>query len=101
MSEIQENERKVKDTLSDGERLINDNHPAKQTVQAYVTAVKNQWEWILNITICMEKHIQHLNMYKKVKYQILLVIRKNFNDFIAFFFFFGNVVSLFFALMLS
>ncbi|KAG8451599.1 hypothetical protein GDO86_003700 [Hymenochirus boettgeri] len=39
------------------EHLLMQNHPAKQTVEAYIAAVLSQWQWVKQLWLCVEHHL--------------------------------------------
>ncbi|XP_039595753.1 microtubule-actin cross-linking factor 1, isoforms 1/2/3/5 isoform X3 [Polypterus senegalus] len=46
-------------TLEDtAKRLSLENHPAKQTMEAYNTAAQTQWQWVYHLCDCIEQHIR-------------------------------------------
>ncbi|NXG57405.1 MACF1 factor, partial [Hemiprocne comata] len=45
------------------ELLALENHPAKQTVEAYSAAVQSQWQWIKQLCLCVEQHVKENAAY--------------------------------------
>ncbi|XP_068015304.1 microtubule-actin cross-linking factor 1 isoform X14 [Melanerpes formicivorus] len=45
------------------ELLSLENHPAKQTVEAYSAAVQSQWQWIKQLCLCVEQHVKENAAY--------------------------------------
>ncbi|KAJ7304445.1 hypothetical protein JRQ81_012006, partial [Phrynocephalus forsythii] len=45
------------------EMLSLENHPAKQTVEAYSAAVQTQWQWIKQLCLCVEQHVKENTAY--------------------------------------
>uniref|UniRef100_A0A8C6ZEX9 Calponin-homology (CH) domain-containing protein n=1 Tax=Nothoprocta perdicaria TaxID=30464 RepID=A0A8C6ZEX9_NOTPE len=45
------------------EMLSLQNHPAKQTVEAYSAAVQTQWQWIKQLCLCVEQHVKENTAY--------------------------------------
>ncbi|NWX11607.1 MACF1 factor, partial [Aegotheles bennettii] len=45
------------------ELLALENHPAKQTVEAYSAAVQTQWQWIKQLCLCVEQHVKENAAY--------------------------------------
>ncbi|XP_077965714.1 microtubule-actin cross-linking factor 1-like isoform X2 [Styela clava] len=64
-SDVQSHDTSFKSTIHDGERLVHENHPARNTVQAYLTQLNNQWEWIQSLGYCLQQHILQLNQYQQ------------------------------------
>uniref|UniRef100_A0A3Q3VYD6 Uncharacterized protein n=1 Tax=Mola mola TaxID=94237 RepID=A0A3Q3VYD6_MOLML len=38
--------------------LCQENHPAKQTVEAYSAALQTQWQWVNQLCMCVEQHVK-------------------------------------------
>ncbi|XP_027874210.1 envoplakin [Xiphophorus couchianus] len=49
----------------EGERLIELNHPASETIQAQIETVRNEWQKFLNLCICQETHLENVDEFKK------------------------------------
>uniref|UniRef100_A0ABM5ETF4 Microtubule-actin cross-linking factor 1 isoform X3 n=1 Tax=Pogona vitticeps TaxID=103695 RepID=A0ABM5ETF4_9SAUR len=45
------------------EMLSLENHPAKQTVEAYSAAVQTQWQWIKQLCLCVDQHVEENTAY--------------------------------------
>ncbi|XP_075053845.1 microtubule-actin cross-linking factor 1 [Mixophyes fleayi] len=45
------------------ELLSLENHPAKQTVEAYSAAVLSQWQWVQQLCLCVEQHLKENSAY--------------------------------------
>ncbi|XP_075709203.1 microtubule-actin cross-linking factor 1-like isoform X14 [Rhinoderma darwinii] len=45
------------------ELLSLENHPAKQTVEAYSAAVVSQWQWVQQLCLCVEQHLKENSAY--------------------------------------
>ncbi|XP_052440234.1 microtubule-actin cross-linking factor 1 isoform X18 [Carassius gibelio] len=45
------------------DHLCQENHPAKQTVEAYSAALQTQWQWIKELCICVEQHLKDNTAY--------------------------------------
>uniref|UniRef100_A0A7N8YFS8 Microtubule actin crosslinking factor 1a n=1 Tax=Mastacembelus armatus TaxID=205130 RepID=A0A7N8YFS8_9TELE len=52
--------RSLQETAS---RLCQENHPAKQTVEAYSAALQNQWQWVDQLCVCVEQHLKDNTAY--------------------------------------
>ncbi|XP_053942177.1 microtubule-actin cross-linking factor 1 isoform X13 [Cuculus canorus] len=51
-------------SLQDTAELLSlENHPAKQTVEAYSAAVQTQWQWIKQLCLCVEQHVKENAAY--------------------------------------
>ncbi|XP_070702106.1 microtubule-actin cross-linking factor 1, isoforms 1/2/3/4 [Pempheris klunzingeri] len=44
-------------------RLCQENHPAKQTVEAYSAALQTQWQWVNQLCMCVEQHLKDNTAY--------------------------------------
>ncbi|MGH0178365.1 UNVERIFIED_CONTAM: hypothetical protein FKN15_077398 [Acipenser sinensis] len=60
LDEKQEVMRLLQDTA---EHLSLENHPAKQTVEAYSAALQTQWQWVQQLCCCVEQHIRDNTIY--------------------------------------
>ncbi|XP_019367900.1 PREDICTED: microtubule-actin cross-linking factor 1 isoform X16 [Gavialis gangeticus] len=60
LEEKQDVFRSLQDTA---ELLSLENHPAKQTVEAYSAAVQSQWQWIKQLCLCVEQHVKENAAY--------------------------------------
>ncbi|XP_066499036.1 periplakin [Hoplias malabaricus] len=49
----------------DGEKLIAQNHPGKNVIEAHMEAVHADWKEYLNLLICEENHLKHMDEYHK------------------------------------
>uniref|UniRef100_A0AAQ5ZBP5 Microtubule actin crosslinking factor 1 n=1 Tax=Amphiprion ocellaris TaxID=80972 RepID=A0AAQ5ZBP5_AMPOC len=52
--------RSLQETAS---RLCQENHPAKQTVEAYSAALQTQWQWVDQLCVCVEQHLKDNTAY--------------------------------------
>uniref|UniRef100_A0A671XAU9 Microtubule actin crosslinking factor 1 n=1 Tax=Sparus aurata TaxID=8175 RepID=A0A671XAU9_SPAAU len=43
--------------------LCQENHPAKQTVEAYSAALQTQWQWVNQLCVCVEQHLKDNTAY--------------------------------------
>ncbi|KAM6905406.1 periplakin [Xenentodon cancila] len=49
----------------DRDKLISDDHPGKNVIEAHMEAVHADWKEYLNLLICEENHLKHMNEYHK------------------------------------
>uniref|UniRef100_A0A8D0A1L1 Periplakin n=1 Tax=Sander lucioperca TaxID=283035 RepID=A0A8D0A1L1_SANLU len=49
----------------DGEKLIASEHPGKNVIEAHMEAVHADWKEYLNLLICEENHLKHMDEYHK------------------------------------
>ncbi|XP_043946435.1 envoplakin [Protopterus annectens] len=63
--ELMNKESTINKLQSNGDELIQLQHPAAQTVQAHQDAVKNEWQEFLNLCLCQENHLKNVEDYKK------------------------------------
>lgn len=71
MSELEKREIQFTAVVDRGEALILQRHPAAKCIEAYMTAMQNQWTWVLQLTLCLETHLKNAQnyqlFYKEVK----------------------------------
>ncbi|XP_070841133.1 microtubule-actin cross-linking factor 1, isoforms 1/2/3/4/5 isoform X12 [Chaetodon trifascialis] len=60
LDEKQEVMRSLQETAN---RLCLENHPAKQTVEAYSAALQTQWQWVNQLCVCVEQHLKDNTAY--------------------------------------
>ncbi|XP_050056146.1 dystonin-like [Aphis gossypii] len=58
MSELEK--REIQDC---GEALILQGHLASKCTEAYISALKTHWTWLLQLTLCLETHLKHATYY--------------------------------------
>ncbi|XP_057690642.1 plectin isoform X24 [Corythoichthys intestinalis] len=63
MRELEHREKKVNDIQTTGDKLVNDGHPGKKTVEAFTGALQTQWSWILQLCCCIEAHLKENTAY--------------------------------------
>ncbi|XP_034137695.1 microtubule-actin cross-linking factor 1 isoform X29 [Drosophila guanche] len=63
MSELEKREMHFATILDRGEALLNQQHPASKCVEAHLTALQQQWAWLLQLTLCLEVHLKHATEY--------------------------------------
>ncbi|XP_048057419.1 microtubule-actin cross-linking factor 1 isoform X23 [Megalobrama amblycephala] len=57
-SELEEKQEVMRSLQETADHLCQDNHPAKQTVEAYSAALQTQWQWIKELCVCVEQHLK-------------------------------------------
>ncbi|KAM6959202.1 microtubule-actin cross-linking factor 1 [Aplochiton taeniatus] len=62
-SELEEKQEVMHSLQETADRLCQDNHPAKQTVEAYSAALQTQWEWVRQLCLCVEQHLKDNTAY--------------------------------------
>ncbi|XP_032435994.1 microtubule-actin cross-linking factor 1 isoform X17 [Xiphophorus hellerii] len=60
LAEKQDVMRSIQETAG---RLCQENHPAKQTVEAYSAALQTQWQWVEQLCVCVEQHLKDNTAY--------------------------------------
>uniref|UniRef100_A0A3P9NKB9 Calponin-homology (CH) domain-containing protein n=1 Tax=Poecilia reticulata TaxID=8081 RepID=A0A3P9NKB9_POERE len=60
LAEKQDMMRSIQETAG---RLCQENHPAKQTVEAYSAALQTQWQWVEQLCVCVEQHLKDNTAY--------------------------------------
>ncbi|XP_041439993.1 microtubule-actin cross-linking factor 1 isoform X4 [Xenopus laevis] len=63
MQELEENQDVIQSLQETAELLSLENHPAKQTVEAYSAAVVSQWQWVKQLCLCVEQHLKENSAY--------------------------------------
>lgn len=41
------------------------NHPATKAIEAHIAAMQGQWAWLLQLTHCLETHLQNTRTYQQ------------------------------------
>nr|XP_057902366.1 microtubule-actin cross-linking factor 1 isoform X20 [Doryrhamphus excisus] len=62
-SELDEKQQVVRSLQETAHRLSQDNHPAKQTLEAYGAALQTQWQWVDQLCVCVEQHLKDNTLY--------------------------------------
>lgn len=63
--ELLSQEQCVNQLEDDGERMVELGHPAVGPIQAHQEALKIEWQNFLNLCICQECHLQHVEGYRR------------------------------------
>ncbi|EQB77242.1 envoplakin-like protein [Camelus ferus] len=63
--ELLSQEQCVNQLEDDGERMVELGHPAVGPIQAHQEALKMEWQNFLNLCICQESHLQHVEDYRR------------------------------------
>ncbi|KAJ8334746.1 hypothetical protein SKAU_G00403850 [Synaphobranchus kaupii] len=61
--ELEEKQEVMCSLQETADRLCQENHPAKQTVEAYSAALQTQWEWVSQLCLCVEQHLKDNTAY--------------------------------------
>ncbi|XP_031726931.1 periplakin [Anarrhichthys ocellatus] len=62
---LESKEASVTKLNEDGEKLIASEHPGKNVIEAHMEAVHADWKEYLNLLICEENHLKHMDEYHK------------------------------------
>ncbi|KAK0139530.1 Microtubule-actin cross-linking factor 1, isoforms 1/2/3/5 [Merluccius polli] len=62
-SELDEKQDMMQVLQETADRLCQENHPAKQTVEAYSAALQTQWQWVRQLCVCVEQHLKDNTAY--------------------------------------
>ncbi|XP_068071420.1 microtubule-actin cross-linking factor 1 isoform X36 [Danio rerio] len=62
-SELEEKQDVMRSLQDTADHLCLENHPAKQTVEAYSAALQTQWQWIKELCVCVEQHLKDNTAY--------------------------------------
>lgn len=65
MNELEVRESQFNAVVARGTALHMDAHPASAIIQTYVAALEAQWAWLLQLTHCLETHLEHTAHYKQ------------------------------------
>ncbi|XP_016530463.1 desmoplakin-A isoform X2 [Poecilia formosa] len=65
MSELEEKEKELNRLKTKSDVLLNNNHPAKDKIEAYVDTLQTQWSWLLQITKCIQVHLKENSAYSQ------------------------------------
>ncbi|XP_027626614.1 envoplakin [Tupaia chinensis] len=63
--ELLSQEQSVNQLEDDGERMVELGHPAVGPIQAHQEALKTEWQNFLNLCICQESQLQHVEDYRR------------------------------------
>nr|XP_033493655.1 microtubule-actin cross-linking factor 1 isoform X18 [Epinephelus lanceolatus] len=61
--ELDEKQDVMRSLQETANRLCLENHPAKQTVEAYSAALQTQWQWVNQLCVCVEQHLKDNTAY--------------------------------------
>ncbi|KAJ0055113.1 hypothetical protein NL108_009860, partial [Boleophthalmus pectinirostris] len=61
--ELEEKREVMRSLQETAGRLCQENHPAKQTVEAYSAALQTQWQWVNQLCLCVEQHLKDNTAY--------------------------------------
>ncbi|KAM3595755.1 uncharacterized protein V6R79_002337 [Siganus canaliculatus] len=61
--ELDEKQEVMQSLQETANRLCQENHPAKQTVEAYSAALQTQWQWVNQLCVCVEQHLKDNTAY--------------------------------------
>ncbi|XP_072273954.1 microtubule-actin cross-linking factor 1 isoform X13 [Pyxicephalus adspersus] len=61
--ELEQKQDVIQSLQETAELLSLENHPAKQTVEAYSAAVVSQWQWVQQLCLCVEQHLRENSAY--------------------------------------
>ena len=64
MSELEKREIQFGSVQDRGESLVLQNHPASKAIEAHMAAMQAQWAWLLQLTHCLETHLQNVHNYQ-------------------------------------
>eukprot|EP00063_Salmo_salar_P058160 XP_014032995.1 PREDICTED: microtubule-actin cross-linking factor 1-like isoform X24 [Salmo salar] len=62
-SQLEEKQEVMHSLQETADRLCQENHPAKQTVEAYSAALQTQWQWVRQLCVCVEQHLKDNTTY--------------------------------------
>ncbi|KAF7691262.1 hypothetical protein HF521_011559 [Silurus meridionalis] len=57
-AELEEKQEVMHSLQETADQLCQENHPAKQTVEAYRAALQTQWQWVGQLCVCVEQHLK-------------------------------------------
>lgn len=59
MSDLEKREFQFSAVQERGGAFVLQHHPGAKTIEAYMSAMQNQWAWLLQLTLCLEVHLRH------------------------------------------
>ncbi|KAI5091811.1 microtubule-actin cross-linking factor 1 isoform X12, partial [Silurus meridionalis] len=62
-AELEEKQEVMHSLQETADQLCQENHPAKQTVEAYRAALQTQWQWVGQLCVCVEQHLKDNTAY--------------------------------------
>ncbi|XP_028819114.1 microtubule-actin cross-linking factor 1 isoform X6 [Denticeps clupeoides] len=62
-AELEEKQEVMRSLQDTADLLCQENHPAKQTVEAYSAALQTQWHWVRQLCMCVEQHLKDNTAY--------------------------------------
>ncbi|KAL2080392.1 hypothetical protein ACEWY4_024185 [Coilia grayii] len=62
-AEVEEKQEVMRSLQETADQLCQENHPAKQTVEAYSAALQTQWQWVRQLCVCVEQHLKDNTAY--------------------------------------
>ncbi|KAK2164152.1 hypothetical protein LSH36_68g10066 [Paralvinella palmiformis] len=65
IQELDNREAQFVAVVDKGEALVMDRHPASKTIEAYMNALQGQWAWLLQLTMCLQSHLEQASQYYK------------------------------------
>ncbi|XP_015837198.1 microtubule-actin cross-linking factor 1 isoform X43 [Tribolium castaneum] len=66
MSKLEKREDQFNSVQERGEFLIQQqNHPASKAIEAHIAAMQAQWAWIIQLSHCLETHLQNTRNYQQ------------------------------------
>ncbi|XP_065222471.1 microtubule-actin cross-linking factor 1 isoform X5 [Planococcus citri] len=65
MTELEKREIQFHAMQDRGESLLLQHHPASKTIDSYMSAMNNQWSWILELIQALETHLKHSSYYQQ------------------------------------
>uniref|UniRef100_A0A4W3J3Q7 Desmoplakin n=1 Tax=Callorhinchus milii TaxID=7868 RepID=A0A4W3J3Q7_CALMI len=63
MSNLEVKEKQLNRLKQEGDKLVANQHPAANRIEAYVDALQTQWSWVLQLTKCIEVHLKENTNY--------------------------------------
>ena len=65
MNELEVRESQFNGVVARGSAMHMDAHPASAVIQTYVAALEARWAWLLQLTHCLETHLEHTARYQQ------------------------------------
>lgn len=65
MNDLEQREIQFNSVLERGECLVLQNHPATKAIEAHMAAMNAQWAWLIQLTHCLETHLQNTRNYQQ------------------------------------
>uniref|UniRef100_A0A8V5GL31 Uncharacterized protein n=1 Tax=Melopsittacus undulatus TaxID=13146 RepID=A0A8V5GL31_MELUD len=63
MQELELREKHIQQLQNQGQELMRQKHPAQDTIESFLAALRTQWTWLLQLCCCVETHLRENGAY--------------------------------------